>query len=168
MKSSYHAFSLVEVLIVIVLLSMVAAAFRGTGMTQMFRSWSLEHTLSEQSQTLLRGIERARTLAISSGQSVILCGGHACNGAWSDALYLTYITDDTMLWRSEFSPGTRISWQGFPQQRDYIKFLPTGLASYQNGSFYVCLEQSHAQRVIINQSGRAYLDAPNYEAKECL
>ncbi|MBM6549672.1 GspH/FimT family protein [Marinomonas ostreistagni] len=168
MKISYHAFSLVEVLVVIVLLSMAAAAFRATGMTQMFRSWSLEHTLSEQSQTLLRGIERARTLAISSGQSVMLCGGRACNGAWSDALYLTYATGGTPLWRKEFAAQTRINWQGFPQQRDYIEFLPTGLASYQNGSFYICLEQSHAQRVIINQSGRAYLDAPNYAAKECL
>lgn len=168
MKLPYQAFSLVEMLVVIVLLSMVAAAFRGTGMSQMLRSWSLEHTLSEQSHILLHGIERARTLAINSGQSVMLCGDRACKDAWSDALYLTYAAGGSPIWRSEFTAGTRVSWQGFPQQRKYIEFLPTGLASYQNGSFYICLEQSHAQRVIINQSGRAYLDASDYAAKECL
>ena len=167
MKQVYRAFSLLEVLIVIALLSVLSTAYWGGGLAQYYRSWRLNQTLGQESQVLLQAIERARTLAIVSGRSVYLCGGAHCDGAWSEALYLAYSVHRPPLWRTAFASPIQVVWRGFPQQRAYVVFLPTGLASYQNGSFYLCLDGTLAKRVVINQSGRAYLDTHAYAATVC-
>ena len=168
MKNAYRAFSLLEVLVVIALLSVLSATYWGSGLFQYYQSSQQSQSLTQQSHTLLSAIDRARTLAVVSGRSVYLCGGEQCDGHWSEALYLAYSTEQPPLWRRSLAANVRVVWHGFPQQRNYVAFLPTGLASYQNGSFYLCVENSPAQRVIINQSGRAYLDTQSYPAGKCL
>lgn len=168
MKQSQRAFSLLEILCLLALLSASSAFFWGSGVAHFYSAWRETQQLTQQTETLLRSIERARLLAMNSGQQVFMCGGKNCDGHWSDSIYLTHSLSGAFVWQRSFIQQTRIRWRGFPVQRDFIIFLASGLSSYQNGSFYLCVGDSEAHRVIINQSGRGYLDQTLYSSEECL
>lgn len=168
MQIHHKAFSLVEMMLAIALLSILSGAYWGADIRQYYQHWQSRQDLAQHSDALIAAIERARTLAISSDRQVFMCGGIACDGRWGEAVYLTYDLHEPPLWRQHLSSTIDVRWSGFPQHRSHIIFLPTGLSSYQNGSFYLCDAQTNARRVVINQSGRAYLDSTLYSSQECL
>ncbi|CUB02459.1 GspH/FimT family pseudopilin [Marinomonas fungiae] len=166
--NSCKGFSLLELLIVVAMISIVSSAFLSSNIVGYYQRWQARRILSQDVSDLLLLISRARSLAMSSGQSVLLCGGANCNGAWQQQAFIRITNQAGALQTQKFSPETTIVWRGFPAQRAYLQFLPTGLSSYQNGSFYLCRAQAEALRILVNQSGRAYLDDQRYDAKECL
>ncbi|WP_425642956.1 GspH/FimT family pseudopilin [Marinomonas gallaica] len=166
MRCSIHGFSLPELLIVIAMISIVSSAFLNSDSSNFFDIWLARQANQQEVDGLLTLIERARSLSVQSGKEVRLCGGEHCDGNWSEQASLRFAS--STIERHFFQQNTRIRWQGFPPQRRYILFLPTGLSSYQNGSFYICNENSQAQRLLMNQSGRAYLDDQSYEVSKCL
>lgn len=166
--NSCKGFSLPELLIVIAMISIVSSAFLSSTLVGDYQRWQSRHTLMQDVGALLALIARARSLAMHSEQAVLLCGGEHCNGDWTQHAYIRFADDPRVIKSQNFSSDTVVIWRGFPAQRPYIQFLPTGLSSYQNGSFYLCQTQADALRILLNQSGRAYLDGQPYQVKECL
>ncbi|SBS26429.1 hypothetical protein MAQ5080_00517 [Marinomonas aquimarina] len=166
--NSCKGFSLPELLVAIAMISIVASAFLSSNLLAYYQRWQDRQMLAQDVSGLLSLIARARSLAMRSEQPVRLCGGEHCNGDWGQQAWLHLSGDTQVLQRHQLSSDTSMVWRGFPAQRAYIEFLPNGLSSYQNGSFYLCRAQAHAQRILVNQSGRAYLDSQSYEVEECL
>lgn len=161
-------FSLPEVLLVMAILSTLAASSFSSQIYQSYQRWHRSNALADDTETLLALIARARSLSISSGEPVYLCGGENCNGKWSSLAFLSDgDASSNAFFSVSFSHDVTIRWQGFPLSRDYIVFLPSGLSSYQNGSFYLCREYTKTKRIVINQSGRAYLDRKEYGENLC-
>lgn len=54
-------------------------------------------------------------------------------------------------------PGERVIWRSF-RNKSYLQFKPTGLTSWQNGSFQYCpanADPRYSKSIIINAQGRA-------------
>lgn len=166
--NSCKGFSLPELLIVIAMISIVSSAFLSSRVVGYYQRWQARNVLSQDVSGLLTLISRARSLAMRSEQPVLLCGGTNCNGDWQQQAFIRFANGTNILHTQVFSSETAVVWRGFPVQRAYLQFLPTGLSSYQNGSFYLCRAHAEALRILVNQSGRAYLDDQYYDAKECL
>lgn len=165
---SCKGYSLTELLIVIAMISIVSSAFLSSDVVHYYRTWQARQALLHDVDGLLSLIDRARSLAIHGEQSVILCGGELCHGDWSLSAWAHFSNDQQVQLKHQFSADTTVVWRGFPNNRSYIEFLPTGLSSYQNGSFFICHAQADVLRILVNQSGRAYLDSQHYDVEVCL
>ena len=133
-----------------------------------------------QTLTQLLDILRiARTEALGRGTIVTLCPyteNIVCGDDWSRGIIL--FIDETA--RGEIATPTdvitnmpfstlslRIFFNAFPSGSSrYLQFSGNGFTRYQNGSFYYCPEDTalNAQRVVINQAGRAYVTNENAQA----
>lgn len=152
MKRIYCAFSLVEVLIVLAILAWLATAYTPTAMASF--STDDERMLLKQAQTQLTfGLNRARQLAVKAKQEVMLCGGQACDGNWSQGWEIR--VNNQLISHHLFPAEIDVQWKGFPKSKKYILFLPSGHSGYQNGTFRLCVSSLYAL-VILNQSGRYY------------
>lgn len=167
MKIYLKGFSLPELLVVMIIITALSSSLTSSGFYHFYKRWRIRHDLDVHLSSMISLINRARIFAIQSGSSMMLCGGDSCDGQWSEALYLRNKTVQENVEFHLFPDNIRVIWRGFPAARHYLLFLPTGLSSYQNGSFYLCMEDIEARRIIINQSGRAYLDDQLYEGESC-
>lgn len=152
-------FSLLEVLCVLFVLTLLAAA----GWSNAY-SGLLQETPREKIQTaqtsLASGLLLARQHAVTSQQSLTLCGGIAsaeggeCDGDWSSGWFILQ-TDNIKKYQT-FTDDVTITWSGFPTKKTFLYFHATGLTDYQNGTFYLCLGEWQTY-IVVNQSGRFYL-----------
>lgn len=167
MRLSIQGFSIVELMVVIAMISIVSSAFLYTDLQSFFQKWQVRQVIEDDVSGLMKLIEQARSLSVLSGKEVMLCGGLDCNGDWSQLAYYKFSSSAQPIDRYFFHELTQVRWRGFPAQRRFIIFLPTGLSSYQNGSFYLCQPDGDAKRILMNQSGRAYADSEAYEVSIC-
>ena len=169
MQRSNKGFTLMEVLLVMAVLSLIALSGLSNIVFDHYSALKQRESLKADATSLVDLIDRARSHSVNTGRPIYMCGGLECNGNWSERIFLADERSLSSIYVSaSLSPSAVVVWRGFPVLRDYIAFLPTGLSAYQNGSFYLCEDGNQALRVVISQSGRAYLDSEQYEASECL
>ncbi|MGB3384968.1 MAG: GspH/FimT family pseudopilin [Marinomonas sp.] len=150
-----QGFSLLEVMCVLAILSLLAVIGSGFIIQNAQRNED-KAVLLDDVKNLSNALQEARLLAIQSGDSSYVCGGADCRGNWSDGFVVMQTEQFGGLYRRVvFDHEINIAWQGFPANKSRITFLPTGLSSYQNGTFLFCYLDWHT-RLVINQSGRFY------------
>ena len=152
-----RGFTLFEVMVALSILSLLA--YMGSAHVRDFSaSLADKRALQASLKNLSAGLLQARQLAIANGQNSFLCGGIDCSGDWSYG-YQIFETQhsSTPVQQGRFPDNLLVRWQGFPAQKSFIEFKANGLSAYQNGSFVLCIGQWQA-RIIVNQSGRFYLD----------
>ncbi|MFT2109688.1 GspH/FimT family protein [Marinomonas sp. 2405UD68-3] len=143
-------FTLIEVLVVITIVSSVSVFLSSSNA---FSLLSNENTLLKAKENLGLSLLRARQLAVNSQTEVILCGGVSCNGNWSQGVSILIQND--VLYSHVFPNDIEVKWKGFPVHKTSVSFLPNGLSSYQNGTFYLC-DATFYSYIRLNQSGRFY------------
>lgn len=159
LKSKYaiSAFSLVEVLLVLVILMLLARQTWTANVTTLFSLTDYEQLVISQ-QSLARGLTLARQFAVKSQYAASLCGGNylalSCDGSWSKGWYIQ--SGASIKAYHLFPTDITIRWSGFPANKKQIDFYETGHSGYQNGTFYLC-QSGFVARIVVNQSGRFYL-----------
>ncbi len=156
-KYATSAFSLVEVLLVLVILVLLAKQTWTSKLASLFSRTDYEQLVLSQ-HSLARGLTLARQFAVQAKQAVSLCGGHhldsSCDGSWSSGWYIQ--SDAGIKTYHLFPSDISVRWSGFPTNKKQIDFYETGHSGYQNGTFYLC-QYGLMARIVLNQSGRFYL-----------
>ena len=165
--SRKYGFTIVELLVVIAILSVCSAALYSSSLISFFQRWKALNSFNRDVHSVLSLITKARVAAVEFQRPVYLCGGELCNGDWNHSIILRLSDSSKPLASLILSADSSMEWRGFPVSRQYIEFLSNGLSSYQNGSFYLCYEGLIARRILMNQSGRAYLDPQEYSFEVC-
>lgn len=156
-----NGFSLIELLITVsitVILLMLVIPDE-----KIFITKSEDEVMSQQ---LLRAIYLARSEAISRGETVMLCKSvdlkHCGGNDWLQGYIMT--TNDKLLssYQNIMSKGA-IHWRSFPQGRNDLKFLSSGLSEIENGTFWYCPSTSSKAHwaIMMSPSGRARLVLPD-------
>jgi len=159
LKSKYatSAFSLVEVLLVLVILMLLAKQTWTSNLANLFARTDYEQLALSQ-HSLARGLTLARQFAVQAKKVVSLCGGNyltfSCDGGWSSGWYIQSGVDIKTY--HLFPSDIQIRWSGFPANKKQIDFYESGHSGYQNGTFYLC-QYGFMARIVLNQSGRFYL-----------
>ena len=160
-----RAYSLIEFLIVLVIISIIL-----TITAPDISNILLRNRISGQLNQIIRAIHMARESAIFRNQVVTLCptnNGNYCHGDWHEGMLLFIDTnEDRHLAETEeriyhFQPlnkGDKLHWRAF-RRKAYLLMHPTGVTAYQNGTFTYCPKEGirFARGVILNAAGRIRL-----------
>ena len=164
-KRSLSAFSLAEILLVLVILILLAKQTWTANLATLFDHTDYERLTIAQ-QSLARGLTLARQLAVKSQHAISLCGGNylalRCDGSWSEGWYIQ--SEASIKAYHLFPLDMTIHWSGFPANKKQIDFYETGHSGYQNGTFYLC-QYGYTARIVVNQSGRFYLSDITHSAE---
>lgn len=153
--------SLLEVLITLSIICVIALA-ASFGMQGLLHSSQGAATL----QNLRLGIEIAKSTAVKSRKAVTVCrssNGSSCQGNWHEGAIVFLDPDgklnpdsqDLIVHRVPATTGT-VYWRAF-QNRQYLRFAPSGELLNQNGNFLYCpadRNPEHADQIIVNRIGR--------------
>lgn len=166
-----HAYTFLEALIVLFIISILAAL----SFPSLHSFFNREYDKTIQLQ-LLRSIQLARQEAIAQHVLVSLCkskNGLTCSGDWSDG-YLVFNDENKdgivhdkkqilAVIQQDSQKGT-LHLRSYPHYLDYLQFLPTGfMRSHNNGTFWYCHEGevSPVWAIAFSQSGKARVDYPD-------
>src|SRR5262249_52313364 len=93
----------------------------------------------------------------------------SCQGNWEEG-QLVFIDENKngtvqhpqqiLAVRQTSSLHGSLHWRSFPLHRNFLLFLPDGLA-FNNGSFWHCHGEKAKWAIVINQSGRARVVNPD-------
>lgn len=149
------AFSLVELLVVVMLVAILASlAIPPLGRFQ-------ESKRLQSSRDLLAShIQQTRASAIMRGRPHQLCGssdGENCNGDWGSYWLITTTGTEPVVLSQQAAPTSHICRVGFGS--DSIRFHPNGTSWISNGTFSICNENGHHHQLILNRQGRLKLEA---------
>lgn len=112
-KVNLSGFSLIEVMLVIVLLSLLAAISLSSN--PISSQNQEKQALSSSQKALANAILMARQLAVSSEQSVWFCANDNCEDNWSRSWVI--INADGVVRRGQTDAVVQIVWKGFPVQK---------------------------------------------------
>jgi type IV fimbrial biogenesis protein FimT len=118
---------------------------------------------------LLRAINLTRSEAIARDEIVTLCPSSnqkTCTGVWGEG-YLIYANEKILYCFHNTVNKALLHWRSFPRQQQYLKFLPSGFSSMQNGTFWYCAENASnpSWAIMVSQSGRARVVYPAENGK---
>lgn len=119
-----------------------------------------KHKLHRDVWAIRHMIKQLRLLAISRGETMLLCPRgkqNKCGQDWSQGLLAVAQASQQVLMRISFSKGAHIDWHGFHSDR-FIALKPTADQSGQAGHF---VYQYHGQqaKIFINRVGRTRLES---------
>jgi len=175
--SEHHGMTLIEVMLVLIIIGIVAS---------MSLSWLNTFYLRNQNDLrksqLLTTLQFARLQSRAKHLPVALCKSknhRTCGGDWSDGqlIFLDTKRDGIVhtkeqilaVMQTKFQPGT-LHWRSYPHYRDYLLFMPMGLASNDNATFWYCHKQNEtpAWAIILSRSGVTRVVEPdkNGEVKD--
>lgn len=171
-----HAFTLIEVSLVLFILGMLIAM--GLPMLKDF----ILHTDDELMRSqLLHAIQLARKEARARGISTVICKSddrwHCKNEAKNSLMVFLNENEDGIVPAKEqilaviqmLSSHGILYWRAFPGYRDYLLFSARQIMQTDNGTFWYCHESVHpAWAVMLNKSGRTRVVYPdkNNEIKD--
>ncbi|MCW8931965.1 MAG: GspH/FimT family protein [Gammaproteobacteria bacterium] len=161
-------FSLIELIIVISIIGILFSSALPAFSKMLARNQQMT-----QLHTLFHHHQLARSEAIKSNQSVILCksdDGQHCKSKskWSDGWIIFSDTDNNkkinnnemvILIQPAVSGHLSLKYRGFGSH-NYVRYFPDGHSS-TNGTFTLCNQMGHqyAKSIIISRTGRARLDS---------
>ncbi|CAL7963412.1 type IV fimbrial biogenesis protein FimT [Gammaproteobacteria bacterium] len=162
-KTYIKAFSLIELLLVIVLIAVILLVVQPSWQGMVSKNHAQVYT-----NELMMTLQFARATAIKLGEPVMFCCSkdhQKCNGLWrNSSIVVTTVGKPKVL---RILPlvfaGDTLSWN-----RDAtITFSPDGFAGGQNRSFYYCPKNSskNALAVILSPSGRARVSPETSDGK---
>ncbi len=130
---------------------------------------------------LTASLSTAKTIAVTSGETVTLCGSAstiACGDSWNDGILL-YIdrnedrqldpSDTLIQWISMADFTGDITWRAFGSQH-YLLFEANGVVRSQNGRFTLCPRTSnsdHAATIVLNRTARTRMERGVAAATQC-
>ena len=167
MKPTYYVsgFTLVELMIVIVLISVVAS-YAIPSMGNLIDNSRRHSAVSE----MVSLINLARNTAIMDQQTVTVCpldASNQCTDSWN-TLPITVFRDpdanrilaheDDIVRISNLATGG--SWDANTANRPYFRFFASGMASYAIGNMIWCPDDNNshlAAQIVVNMGGRLRL-----------
>lgn len=162
MLSKNRAFSLIELLAVIILIAIVS----------LVAVPSLHGVISRNraavyANELMMALRFARATAINLGEPVRFCSSkdhQSCSGAWEDGSIVMTTNGKVIRVLSPVFSRDKLSWNHYND----IVFLPEGLVNGQQGSFYYCPYNApkNALAIILNATGRVLISPKTHDNKE--
>ncbi len=149
-----RGFSLVELLIVIVLISIIIVFMVPSYKTTV--SHAEESIMSSQ---LLRAIHLAQTEAMMRQELITL---NKLPGGWQEG-YEIRVNEKILHRFLNHKNKGQLHWRAFPVHRDNVVFLRTGTTHSENGTFWYCPKNKAkpSWAIVLNQAGRARVVYPN-------
>lgn len=149
-RSQQMAFSLVELLVAVTLLSLVLTlAIPSFGRV-------LENSRQQASRDLLiTHVNQTRTLAITENRSYQLCGsvdGLTCDGGWTKYWLIVRMGEEPRVIRQQQAPTKDFCWKGF--SGNSIFFNSNGNSRSSNGRFSGCSTNDNNWRLTLSRQGR--------------
>lgn len=145
-----HAFTLVELLIVLALVAITGNI--AIPALQDFLERNQQQMLYQQ---ISRALQHARSYAVTHRVPVELCAsndGLSCNSDWSHGWLLRELNQTSTIAVTLLnSDRQRLQWKGFNQT---IQFHGTGTSPIGNGRFYSCHKGKVSWQLVINRQGR--------------
>lgn len=165
----YQAFTLLELCIVILIVSVIAV------LSLPSYRYLLDVSQQQVAQAeILRMIQLAQKTALAKHLPVIICKSKDylhCNGSWQDGEIVVVHTeaadaaiDPQQIIYSEL-PRHILHWRSYPRYRNYIMFMPEGLLASDNASFWYCrdVQSAPAFAIVLSKSGRTRVLHPDHE-----
>ena len=156
-----NGFSLIELLMVLSII--IGIMIFIVPSQKLFLTRGQDQVLRSQ---LLHAILLTRDEAIAKSEIMTLCASQdskQCSGTWSQG-YIIYSSQKVIavFHNNEFDQG-RIHWRAFPNDRNDLQFLSSGLPNSENGTFWYCAKDAKnpSWAIAVSQSGRARLMMPN-------
>lgn len=143
------AFSLVELLVVLTLLSIVISL----AMPHL-RSVVEKNRDDALRNLLLSHLSHTRMQAVTSDRSHILCGssnGVSCNGDWNSNWLLLTAADNSPLRQHQPNSTKKLCWS---RPGNAITYRPNGTSPTSNGRFALCDGGTATWQLVINRQGR--------------
>lgn len=159
MKNKSSAFTLLELLFVIFLISILATlaipSFKN------FLDKTKEETLLSQ---LLNAITLTRNSAITYNTKIKLChsrNSQSCNGEWQQGFIAKLNEKIIYAFHSDALNG-KLFFRAFPKGREDLEFLATGFANIENGTFWYCRDGNTNPQwaMMLNRVGRTRITYP--------
>jgi len=165
MVVTLKAFSLLEILIVIFIMSILLVGIASPSIN--FLSQRAE--VQKLSAKLMQAINLARSEALINHKKTTLCQSNNlkdCSGAWSDGFIVREANKTLFAFQNNSKKGV-LNWRSFPKNKKYLEFLPAGLLSEQNGTFWYCYKNklNPSFAIVLNKAGRARLLMPDSQGK---
>lgn len=144
-----HGTTLLEVLVVVVIVAVLTAL-----VIPSWRKTAMEQEISSDTRQLRQALTLARSTAIMTQLTVILCpsrDGKHCTDDWSAPLILREDGSSEIL---RHFPGSRSEHLSFRGDGRPVRFQPNGRASGHNGTFVICAEDDSGRELILSNFGR--------------
>lgn len=152
MKKIHIGFSLIELLIVIVLLSILLL-----GGISLWREFVQHNRANATVHQITTALQFARSEAIKNNGLVIFCASQnqkTCDGPWQNG-QIILIKNKILRIYSPLSNKDRLIWKSAFGKNDRLEFVSTGFTNGQSGSFWYCPNDLRfAKRIVVLQSGR--------------
>ncbi len=160
--SKQHAFTLIELLIVLALVAILGQI--AAPALQDFLARNQQQALYNQ---ISRSLQHARSYAVTNRVSVELCGTHdglTCHTDWSQGWLLRELNNDSLIAVTLLdSDQQHLHWSGFQKE---IEFHSNGISPRGNGRFYNCYKNTIGWQLILNRQGRLRTTSPNENAAD--
>lgn len=141
--------TLLEVLVVVVIVAVLTAL-----VIPSWRKTAMEQDISSDTRQLRQALTLARSTAIMTQLTVILCPSRddrQCTDDWSAPLILREDGSSEILRHFPGSRNERLSFRGDGRP---VRFQPNGRASGHNGTFVICAENDSGRELILSNFGR--------------
>ena len=155
-RSSQSAYSLLELLVALALLS-IGTSIALPSLAALQQKGEREALRNQ----LHASLHHARLQALLHKTSVELCGsrdGATCGTDWSQGWRMQLLhTPDQALQIQQHRSRTPLRWAGFDSR---IRFHANGTSPSSNGRFFQCKGKAMAWQLILNRQGRVRLATP--------
>ncbi|ALM51273.1 GspH/FimT family protein [Halomonas huangheensis] len=141
--------TLLEVLLVLAIVAVLITTALPAG-----RHLTIKQDIISDTQQLRQALTLARSTAIMTQHTVILCPSHdgrQCDNDWSAPLILRDTQSADILHRF---PAARTTTIRFRNDDRAVRFQPTGRASGHNGTFVICADNGRGRVLVLSNFGR--------------
>lgn len=163
-------FSFLECLIAISIISIIAG-FSYCGWNHLLA----EHRAKLLQNKLIQAVQLAQQWAKTENVPVSICKSKdqlTCEGSWDQGfiIFTDYDQDGTIHDKSQIVfvqrlmlKSEQLHWRSFPIYHDFLHFVPYGIMTSDNGTFWYCAShtKSPSWALILSKSGHIRIQKPD-------